>query len=195
MTTKQTSELMSSIYEDLRRGVSSWEVWKEINSQLSRNPAGHFEFFEPVQVALLDSVLLAISRVLDQKKPKAMCIPNLMKTESALRNSKLKDDVDNLLLNHKPTSEKIAQRRNQYIAHSQVKNKRNPNSQLYAVDIDNFINSIVNTFRELGGSLQSTDYLFDHVRESRKRETTKVMKVLQEDWENRRPCNRRPLTG
>ena len=30
------AELMSSIYEDLRRGVSSWEVWKEINNQLSR---------------------------------------------------------------------------------------------------------------------------------------------------------------
>ena len=48
MTTNQTSELMSSIYEDLRRGVSSWEVWKEINNQLSWNPVGHFEFFEPV---------------------------------------------------------------------------------------------------------------------------------------------------
>ena len=194
MTTNQTSELMSSIYEDLRRGVSSWEVWKEINNQLSRNPAGHFEFFEPVQVALLDSVLLAISRVLD-KNPKAMCIPNLMKTESALRNSKLKDDLDDRLLNDKPTSRKIAQRRNQYIAHNQDRNKRNPNSQLGAVAIDNFINSIVDTFRELGGFLQSTDYVFDHVRESRKRETTKVMKVLQEDWENRRPGNRRPLTG
>ena len=194
MTTNQTSELMSSIYEDLRRGVSSWEVWKEINNQLSRNPAGHFEFFEPVQVALLDSVLLAISRVLD-KNPNAMCIPNLMRTELALRNSKLKDDVDDLLLNYKPTSRKIAQRRNQYIAHSQGRNKRNPNSQLYAVDIDNFINSIVDTFRELGGFLQSTDYVFDHVRESRKRETTKVMEVLQEDWENHRPGNRRPLTG
>ena len=194
MTTNQTSELMSSIYEDLRRGVSSWEVWKEINNQLSRNPAGHFEFFEPVQVALLDSVLLAISRVLD-KNPKAMCIPNLMKTESALRNSKLKDDVDDLLLNYEPMSKKIAQRRNQYIAHSQGRNKRNPNSQLYAVDIDNFINSIVDIFRELGGFLQSADYVFDHVRESCKRETTKVMKVLQEDWENRRPGNRRPLTG
>ena len=194
MTTNQTSELMSSIYEDLRRGVSSWEVWKEINNQLSWNPVGHFEFFEPVQVALLDSALLMISRVLDIN-PKAMCIPNLMKTESALCNSKLKDDVDNLLLNYKPTSKKIAQRRNQYIAHSQGRNKCNPNSQLYAVDIDNCINSIVGTFRELGGFLQSTDYVFDHVRESRKRETTKVMKVLQEDWENRRPGSRRPLTG
>ena len=191
MTTKQS---MSSIYEDLRRGVSSWEVWKEINNQLSRNPAGHFEFFEPVQVALLDSVLLAISRVLD-KSAKSICIPNLMKTESALCNSKLKDDVDNLSLNYKTTSKKIAQRRNQYIAHSQGRNKPNPNSQLYAVDIDNFINSIVEAFRELGGFLQSADYVFDHVRESRKRETTKVMKVLQEDWENRRPGSRRPLTG
>ena len=194
MTTNRTSEFISYIYEDLRRGVSSWEVWKEINNQLSRNPAGHFEFFEPVQVALLDSVLLAISRVLD-KKPKAMCIPNLMKTKSALCNSKLKDDVDKLLLNHKPTSKKIAQRRNQYIAHSQGRDKLNPHSQLYAADIDNFINSIVDIFRKLGGCLQRTDYVFDHVRESRKRETTKVMKVLQEDWENRRPGSRRPLTG
>ena len=112
MTTNQTSELMSSIYEDLRRGVSSLEVWKEINNQLSRHPAGHFEFFEAVRVALLDSVLLAISRVLD-KNPKAMGIPNLMKTGSALSNIKLKDDVDTLLRNYKSTSEKIAQRRNQ----------------------------------------------------------------------------------
>ena len=98
MTTNQTSELLSSIYEDLRRGGSSWEVWKEINYQLFRNPAGHFEFFESVQVALLDSVLLAISRVLD-KSPKAMSIPSLMKTESALRKSKLAGDVDDPLLN------------------------------------------------------------------------------------------------
>ena len=194
MTTNQTSELMSSIYEDLRRGVSSWEVWKEINNQRSRHPAGHFEFFDPVQVALLDSVLLAISRVLD-KKPKAMGIPNLMKTGPALCNIKLKDAVDDLLRNYKPTIEKIAQRRNQYIAHSQGKNKRNPNSQLNAVDIDNFISSIVDTFREIRGCLQCTDYEFDHVSESRKRETTKVMKVLQEDWENRSPGNRSPLTG
>ena len=194
MTTNQTSELLSSIYEDLRRGVSSWEVWKEINGQLSRNPAGHFEFFESVQVALLDSVLLAISRVLDEN-PKAMSIQNLMKAESALRNNKLKGDVDDLLLNYKPTLQKIAQRRNQYIAHSQRKNQRSQESQIYAVDIDNFITSIVGTFRELGGFLQSADYVFDHVSESRKRETTKVMKVLQEDWENRRPSNHRPLTG
>ncbi len=194
MTTNQTSELMSSIYEDLRRGVGSWEVWKEINSQLSLNPAGHFEFFDSVQVALLDSVLLAISRVLDEN-PKAMSIPNLMKTESALRNSKLKGAVENLLLKYKTTSRKIAQRRNQYIAHNQRRNRRSPQGQLHAVDIDNFLASIVDAFRELGGFLESTDYVFDHVHESRKRETTKVIKVLQQDWENRRPRNRRSRTS
>ena len=158
MTTNQTSELLSSIYKDLRRGVSSWEVWKEINDQLSRNPAGHFEFFESVQVALLDSVLLAISRVLDKNR-KAMSIPKLIKTESALRNSKLEGDVDDLLLNYKTTLQKIAQRRNQYIAHSQRRNQLISQSQLYAADIDNFITSIVGTFQELGAFLQCTDYV------------------------------------
>lgn len=112
MKTNQTSELMGSIYEDLRRGVGSWEVWKEINDQLSLHPAGHFEFFDSIQIALLDSVLLAISRVLDDN-PKTMSIPNLMKQEAALRNSRLKGDVGKLLLSYKTTSQKIAQRRNQ----------------------------------------------------------------------------------
>ena len=142
MTTNRTSELMSSIYEDLRRGVSSWEVWKEINDQLSLHPTGHFEFFDSVQIALLDSVLLAISRVLDDN-PKTMSIPNLMRTESALRNSKLKGDVEKLLLNYKTTSQKIAQRRNEYIAHRQRKSRRSPQGQLLAVEIDKFLTSIV----------------------------------------------------
>ena len=194
MTTNQTSELLSSIYEDLRRGVSSWEVWKEINSQLSRSPTGHFEFFEPVLVAILDSVLLAITRVLDEDR-RARSIPNLMATETALRQSKLEGDVDDLLLNYKATLKKILQRRNQYIAHRQRSNQRSSHSQISVADIDTLITSIVDIFRKLGGFLQSADYDFDHVREGRKRETAKVMKILREDWENRRPGNRRQLTG
>ena len=189
MTVSQTSELMSSIYEDLRRGVGSWEVWKEVNDQLSLHPAGHFEFFNAVQIALLDSVLLAISRVLDEN-PKAMSIPNLLRTEPALRNSKLKGDVEKLLRNHETTSQKIAQRRNQYIAHRQ-RSRRSPQSHLLAVEMDSFVTSIVDAFQELGRFLEKTDYVFDHVRESRKRGTTKVIGVLQRDWENRRPGNRR----
>ena len=190
MPTNQTPELMSSLYRDLLRGVSSWEVWKEINNQQRQNPCGHSEFFEPVQVALLDSVLLAMSRVLDDDS-KTMSIPNLIKTESALRNSQLERDIDALLLNYTPTTTKIAQRRNQFIAHSQRKNNPNPNNQFYAEDIDKFITSIVDVFRALGGFLLCADYDFQHVRESRKRETTNVMVALQKDWENHSPANRR----
>ena len=193
MIMDQTSESMSSIYKDLRRAVSSWEVWKEVRNQLSRQPAGHFEFFDSVQIALLDSVVLAISRVLDRDN-RTMSIPNLVKTESRLIDSKSKQRLEGLFLKYELTFNKIKQRRDRYIAH-QDRIKCDPNDPLEVVEIDKFIDSLVDSFRELGGFLQSADYDFDHVRESRKRETTKVMAVLQEDWENRSPSNRWSRTG
>ena len=66
---------MSSIYRDLHRGLRSWEGWKEIRYQFSHQATGHFAFFEPVQTALMDSVILAISRVLD-KDNRMASIPN-----------------------------------------------------------------------------------------------------------------------
>ena len=188
MTMDQTSESMSSIYKDLQRAVSSWEVWKEVRNQRSRQPAGHFEFFDSVQVALLDSVVLAISRVLDCDN-RTISIRNLVKTESRLSDSKLKQRLEGLFLKYEPTLNKIKQRRDQYIAH-QDRIKCDPNDPLEVVEIGTFIDSLVDSFRELGGFLQCADYDFDHVRESRKRETTKVMAVLQEDWDNRSPGNR-----
>ncbi len=188
----QTSESMSSIHRDIHRAVSSWEVWKEIRNQKSRQPAGHFEFFDSVQIALLDSVILAISRVLDRDN-RTMSIPNLVETESRLIDSNWKQRLDGLFLKYQLTVNKIGQRRDQYIAH-QDRTKCDPNDPLDVVEIDKFIDSLVDSFRELRGFLQSADYDFDYVRESRKRETTRVMTVLQEDWENRSPGNRRPLT-
>ena len=188
MIKDQTSESMSSIYKDLQKAVSSWEVWKEVRNQLSRQPVGHLEFFDSVQIALLDSVVLAISRVLD-KNNRTMSIPNLVKTERRLFYSELKQRIEGLPLKYELTFNKIKQRRDQYIAH-QDRIKCDPNDPLEVVEIDKFIDSLVDSFRELGGFLQSADYDFDHVRESRKRETTKVMAVLQEDWENRSPGNR-----
>ena len=193
MTKDQTSEWMSSIYKDLQRAVSSWGVWKEVRNQLSRQPAGHFEFFDSVQIALLDSVVLAISRVLDEDK-RTMSILNLVKTESRLSDSELKQRVEGLPLKYELTFNKIKQRRDQYIAH-QDRIKRDPDDPLEVVEIDKFIDSLVDGFRELGGFLQCADYDFDHVRESRKRETTKVMAALQEDWKNRSPGNRRSRIG
>lgn len=139
-------------------------------------------------------MLLAITRVLDEDR-RARSIPNLTATETALRQSKLEGDVDDLLLNYKATLKKILQRRNQYIARRQRSNQRSSHSQISAADIDTLITSIVDIFGKLGGFSQSADYDFDHVREGRKRETAKVMKILREDWENRRPGNRRRLTG
>ena len=193
MTMDQTSELMSSVYRDLHRAVSSWEVWKEVRNQLYQQPAGHFEFSEPVQIALLDSVLLAISRVLDEGR-KTMSIPKLRKTESRLSDSKLKQRLDQFSVEYEPTFKKIKQRRDRYIAH-QDRTKGDPNVQLEVVEIDKLIDSLIDIFRELGGSLQSSDYDFNHVRESRKRETTKVMAVLQEHWENCSPVKRHSRTN
>ena len=193
MIVDQTSESMSSIYKNLQRAVSSWEDWKEVSNQLSRQPVGHFEFFDSVQIALLDSVVLAISRVLDRDN-RTMSIPNLVKTESRLIDSKSKQRLEGLFLNYKLTFNKIKRRRDQYISH-QDRIKCDPNDPLEVVEIDQFIDSLVDSFRELGGFLQSADYDFDNVRESRKRETTKVMAVLQEDWENRSPSNRWSRTG
>ena len=188
----QTSESMSSIYKDIQRAVSSWEVWKEVRNQLSRQPAGHFEFFDSVKIALLDSVVLAISRVFDRNN-RTMSIPNLVKTESRLIDSESKQRLEGLDLKYELTFNKIKQRRDQYIAH-QDRIKCDPNDPLEVVEIDKFIDSLVDRFRELGGFLQNADYNFDHARESRKRETTKVMAVLQENWENRSPSNRRSRT-
>ena len=193
MIMDQTSESMSSIYKDLQRAVSSWEVWKEVRNQLSRQPTGHFEFFDSVQIGLLDSVVLAISRVLDRDN-RTMSIPNLVKTESRLIDSASKQRFCGLFLKYEPTLKKIKQRRDQYITH-QDRTKCDPNDPLEVVEIDKFIDSLVDSFRELGGFLQSADYVFDHTRESRQRETAKVMAVLQEDWENRSPSNRRSRTG
>ena len=149
MTKDQTSEWMSSIYKDLQRAVSSWGVWKEVRNQLSRQPAGHFEFFDSVQIALLDSVVLAISRVLDEDK-RTMSILNLVKTESRLSDSELKQRVEGLPLKYELTFNKIKQRRDQYIAH-QDRIKRDPDDPLEVVEIDKFIDSLVDGFRELGG--------------------------------------------
>ena len=123
-----------------------------------------------------------------------MSIPNLVKTESRLIDSASKQRLDGLFLKYELTFNKIKQRRDQYIAH-QDRIKCDPNDPLEVVEIDKFIDSLVDSFRELGSFLQSADYDFDHVRESRKRETSKVMAVLQEDWENRSPSNRRSRTG
>ena len=103
-----------------------------------------------------------------------MSIPNIVKTESRLIDSKSKQRLEGLFLNYKLTFNKIKRRRDQYISH-QDRIKCDPNDPLEVVEIDQFIDSLVDSFRELGGFLQSADYDFDNVRESRKRETTKVM--------------------
>ena len=187
MTMGQTSESMRSIYSDLRRAVGSWEVWKEVRYQSSRQAAGHFEFFASVQIALLDSVILAISRVLDTDN-RTMSIPNLAEIEPRLFNSKIEQDIKDLSLNYKPTLKKIKQRRDKHIGH-QDRVKDDPKDPLDVVEIEKFLDSLVGLFRELGKFLESADYVFD-VRKRHKQETTKVMAVLQEDWENRSPGNR-----
>lgn len=188
MTDEQIAELVSSIYRDLYGAVGSWEVWKEVRNQLSQRQAGHLEFFHSIHIALLDSVILAISRVLD-KTPRTMSIPNLVKARSGLFGCELRQRLDDLSSRSEPTFHKIKQRRDQHIAH-QDRKKDDPDNPLDVAEIDEFVDSLVGGFRELGGILQSKDYDFEHTRESRKRETTRVMVDLQKDWENPRPSQR-----
>ena len=93
MTDEQIAELVSSIYRDLYGAVGSWEVWKEVRNQLSQRQAGHLEFFHSIHIALLDSVILAISRVLD-KTPRTMSIPNLVKARSGLFGCELRQRLE-----------------------------------------------------------------------------------------------------
>ena len=190
MTDEQIAELVSSIYRDLYGAVGSWEVWKEVRNQLSQRQAGHLEFFHSIHIALLDSVILAISRVLD-KTQRTMSIPNLVKARSGLFGCELRQRLDDLSSRSEPTFHKIKQRRDQHIAH-QDRKKDDPDNPLDVAEIDEFVDSLVGGFRELGGILQSKDYDFEHTRESRKRETTRVMVDLQKDWENPRPSQRTP---
>ena len=187
MTDDQISEWTRSIYLDLRKAVSSWEVWKEIRSQRFRQQAGHYEFFDSVQIALLDSVILAISRVLD-KYTGTISIPNLVEAQPKLLGSGVKQHLDDLSSKSEPTFHKIKLRRNQHIAH-QDEEKDELDDPLGDAEIEKFIESLVDAFQELEGFLHCAEYEFGHIRESRKRETTKVMAALQKDWESRGPRN------
>ena len=185
MTNEQTSRLMSSIYEDLHRGLRSWEVWKEIRIQLSSRSTGHFEFFEPVQVALMDSVILAISRVFDEDN-RTLSIPNLLAIEARLVDSALTNDLHQLLGESALILEKVKQRRDQHIAH-QDRIKSDPSDPLVVREIDEFIESLVEFFIALGGFLQDSEYVFNHDRMIATNETYKVMEILQTDWEKSSP--------
>lgn len=185
----QTSELMSSIYRDLHHAVGYWEVRKEVIRQLSQRPTGRPEFFYFAQRALLDSTLLAISRVLDEGRRTAS-IPRLRKTDQRLSAGALKQRLAQFDSEHGPTLEKVKQRRDQHISH-QDRVKHEPNDPLVSAEIDKLMDSLIDIFREFGGSLQDTDYDFSHVRESSKRESAEVMEILQQDWESRSPAKRR----
>ena len=186
----QTTELMSSIYGDLHYAVGYWEVWKEVRHRPSRRATGHLEFFMLIERALLDSTLMAISRVLDEGRRTAS-IPQLRKIDPRLSVGRLRRRLDQFNSEHGPTLEKVKQRRDQHISH-QDRVKRDPNDPLEIAKLDELLDSLIDIFREFGGSLQDTDYDFSHVRESSKRETAEVMEILQQDWESRSPTKRRP---
>ena len=188
----QTSELMSSIYRDLHYAVGYWEVWKEVRHRLSRRPTGRPEFFAFTQHALLDSTLLAISRVLD-KSQRTSSIPRLREIDPRLSDRRLGQRLAQFDSEHGPTLEKVKQRRDQHISH-QDRVKHDPNDPLEVAELDKLMDSLVDIFREFGGSLQDTDYDFSHVRESSKRETAEVMETLQQDWESRSPIRRKPIS-
>jgi hypothetical protein len=180
MPSEETSTYMASIYQDLHRGFRSWEVWKEIWFRLSQQPIGYLEFIEPVQPALLDSVILAISRTLDNDS-RTMSIPNLMSTDSTLIGSGLEKEIDQRLTTFGPTLLKIRQRRDQHIAHQDM-NKSDPTVPLDVIEIDRFITSLVEDFRKIGVFIYHSDYVFDHDIERTKVETARVMEILQEEW-------------
>ena len=180
MTRDETSESMSSIYRDLHRGLRSWHVWKEMRHQLSQQPIGNLEFIEPVQTALLDSVILAISRVLDNDK-RAMSIPTLLRNEPRLNDGDIAKRVHERLLELEPTLDKIKQRRDQYIAH-QDGTKRDPPNPLDVLEIDKAIESLKEDFRALGAFLQGSDYVFDRDLMRAQSETCSVMTILRKAW-------------
>ena len=188
MASEQTSQSMTSIYRDLQETTSSWEIYKEIRDQLSQHPTGHSEFFHSVRIALLDSVVLGISRILDKDK-RTMSISNLLETEPKLYKAPLADKIRQFLAEQETTLTKIKARRDQHIAH-QDGTKDDPSEPLTLAEIDEIVPSLVAAFKQIGSLLCDTDYDFERTQSSRRQDTTKVMQALQRDWDNNSPLNR-----
>ncbi len=59
---------MSSIFQDLFHAIMAWQVYSELRPQQSYGTMGYVEFLHPVGLALLDSVVMACSRIVDDTR-------------------------------------------------------------------------------------------------------------------------------
>ena len=169
---------MSSIYCDLHQCVRHWTVLKEMNRQLTQQPIGYSEFTDPVLESLWDSVVITFGRILDNAG-RVVSIRNL---QNRLRKDKTAVTIlDNFLSGNVDALEEMRTLRDKYVAHHD-RVRRSPDHQLFR-KLEVLIDSLEETFRELGGFLQQQDYGLDFDREVTREETSNVMMILQKEWQ------------
>jgi hypothetical protein len=191
---------LRQLNEVIARGVAYYSVWQQL---VLRDPKaaplsldqmnallGRFRgLFTPIAHALLDSAYLQFAKVLDND-PQTASLKVLLsaaRKDATLVPDATSSDLKKLaaeLRRDTALLEELKKRRNQYIAH--VDANPIPLSPQSKSDFDAFVERVKAAFNTLSSAHDGNVYSWDQMMRRSERDTTDVMRILQEEMERER---------